>query len=79
MPPWSSELCNLYYMLRYRRNYDSAARRKYYRYIAVEKKRLLNEGVDPELLRLFCRHLADTKNRYAERRFLAYQSQCNLF
>jgi len=44
---------------------NSARKRKYYRLIADEKKRLLLSGVDPEELRLFCRHLANPHNAFA--------------
>jgi len=47
MPEWSSKLRNLYWMLRYRRIWDSAGRRRFYRYIAKEKRRLVEQvGVD---------------------------------
>lgn len=57
---------NLYWHLRAVRGYDLAARRRYYRLIAVEKKRLLEAGVDPEEIRLFCRSLSRPDDRHAE-------------
>jgi len=72
MPPWSSELCNLYWMLRYKRAFDTAARRRYYRKIQAEKKRLHEAGVDVEEVRLLCRYLANPRNQNAERRWQAY-------
>lgn len=78
LPDWSGNIRNLYWFLRYKRSWDSAGRRKYYRKISVEKKRLIESGVDPELVRLCCRYLANFKNRNAEQRFYAYQSQLKL-
>jgi len=73
MPEWSNILCNLYWMLRYRRAWDDAHRRRYYRYIAKEKLRLIEEArVDPEELRLLCRYLSNPQNRHAERRWKDY-------
>ena len=43
LPPYGSPLANLYWMLRYKRR-SSAARRRYYRYISDEKKRLFLQG-----------------------------------
>lgn len=79
MRGWAGSLCNLYWHLRYNRKWNEAKRRKYYRYIAVEKKRLIETGVDPELVRLLCRHLADPRNRHAEARYLIYEKQGRLF
>jgi len=39
-PEWASKLANTYWLLRYNRKFNLAARRKYYRHIANEKKRL---------------------------------------
>lgn len=44
LPDWSSTLCNLYYLKRYCRLHDNACRRKAWRRIATEKKRLLSES-----------------------------------
>lgn len=79
MPEWSGRLCNLYWFLRYHRKYDEAKRRKLYRQIADEKKRLHETGVDAELVRLLCRYLSNPKNRHAEGRYLFYKSQQRLF
>ncbi|WP_153111060.1 hypothetical protein [Propionivibrio limicola] len=74
MPDWSGDLRNLYWFLRYRRSWDSAGVRRYYRKIGKEKRRLLDEvGVDQEELRLLCRFLANPRNRRAEERWLAYR------
>jgi hypothetical protein len=74
MPPkWAGKLLSLYWRLRACRAWDGARRRRYYRYIAQEKRRLLEDvGVDWEELRLLCRHLANLQNRHAERRWETY-------
>ena len=69
-----SKLHNLYWYLRYNRN--KSVKRRYYRYVLVEKKRLIDElGADPEEVRLYCRHLSNLQNRHAERRLTAYQKR----
>ena len=79
MPPWSVKLRNLYYIRRSQRAYDQAGRRKIYRMIAQEKRRLIEEtGVDGEEVRLLCRHLANTADRHAENRWRAYAAQMRL-
>ena len=79
MPPWSSTLCNLYWKKRSLRAYDQAGRRAIYRAIAQEKRRLVEEaGVDQEELRLLCRYLSNTQNRFAEARWKAYAAQLQL-
>lgn len=65
-------------MLRYKRAWDSAARRRYYRKIEAEKKRLHEAGVDSEEVRLLCRYLANLKNKNAEMRWKAYSMQMKL-
>jgi hypothetical protein len=79
MPEWSGKLRTLYWFLRYHRKWSEAKRRQIYRQIAAEKKRLSETGVDSELVRLYCRYLANTKNRHAEARYLMYQRQGRLF
>ena len=78
MPPWSATLRHLYWMLRYRRSWDTAARRKYYRRIAKEKRQLVEAGVDQEEVRLLCRYLSNLDNRNAETRWKAYAAQMRL-
>ncbi len=68
-PEWTAAIRNHYWHLRYRRGYDEARRRKEYRRIEAEKKRLQSEGVDFELIRLLCRHLVNLQNRRAELRW----------
>jgi len=79
MPPWSVKLCNLYWTRRNQRAFDQAGRRRIYRMIAQEKRRLVEEvGVDREEVRLLCRHLANTADRHAENRWKAYAAQMRL-
>ncbi len=52
-----SKLMNLYWFIRYHRKKN--IKRRYYRYIAKEKKRLHEAGVDNEEIRLLCRYLSD--------------------
>lgn len=68
-----SRLFNLYWHIRYYR--DASIKRRYYRYVAVEKKRLIESGVDLEELRLLCRHLANPCNRFAARDLEAYRKK----
>ena len=78
LPDWSVNLRNLYWFLRYRRVFDTAGRRRYYRKIAVEKKRLHAAGVDFEEVRLLCRWLSNLKNINAEQRWKAHVAQLRL-
>lgn len=78
LPPYSSTLANLYWMLRYKRARSTAARRRYYRYISDEKKRLILAGVDEEEVRLICRYLSNPHNKHAETRCFAYNAQLRL-
>lgn len=69
MPAWSGCVRNLYWFLRYKRQWDTAARRLYYRKIRAERDRLVASGVDAEWVRLFCRwqsNLADSALRRLE-------------
>lgn len=66
-----SELRNLYWFIRYARN--PSVKRRYYRYVAAEKKRLLEAGVDPEELRLMCRALSRRLDLHAEKRLATYR------
>lgn len=67
-----SRLQNLYWFIRHHRKKN--IKRRYYRYVAAEKKRLLDAGVDAEELRLFCRTLARRLNRHAEKRLETYRA-----
>ena len=69
-----STLNNLYWQLRFTRKLS--VKRRYYRYIANEKKRLIKLGVDQECLRLRCRHLVNLRNFYAEKHFQDYKKNC---
>lgn len=79
LPPWSHPLANLYFRKRYCRVSDHACRRRAWRKIAVEKKRLLSEGVEYIELHLVCRHLTNPQNRNAADRLQNYYAQGRLF
>lgn len=66
-----SKFYNLYWRIRNTRN--KSTKRRYYRYVAVEKKRLIETGFDAEELRLLCRTLASRQNPHAERRLATYR------
>lgn len=55
-----AKLNNLYWRIQYTRN--KSEKRKFYRYVAAEKQRLIESGVDREELRLICRVLANRLN-----------------
>lgn len=78
LPLYSSCLSNLYWMLRHYRDRDKAARRRYYRRIEDEKKRLFLEGVDKKEVLLLCRYLSEPRNIHAKSAFLAYAAQYRL-
>jgi hypothetical protein len=78
MPEWSGKLRNLYWQLRDNRNWKKSFRRQIYRKIADEKKRLYETGVDPELVRLLCRHFCNPRNARAEAIFKNFEKQLNL-
>jgi hypothetical protein len=73
-PEWTQYIRNRYWYLRFARSFDGARKRKEYRLIEKEKKRLHEAGVDCELVRLYCRHMVNLRNKKAEQRFwTAYQ------
>lgn len=63
-----SKLNNLFWQIRYTRN--KSFNRKYYRYVAAEKKRLIESGVDMEYMRIYCRALSSRQNQHAESRWI---------
>lgn len=73
-----SEINNLYWFVRNLRPHESARQRALYRRIADEKKRLIESGVDAEELRLYCRMMANPRNRFAALRWRVYVSQMRL-
>lgn len=79
MPEWGAVLRNYYWHLRFLRPYDQAGRRRYYRKIEAEKKRLILSGVDGEAVRLYCRWMANPRNNDAELRFRNFSRQLRLF
>lgn len=80
-----SKLRNFYWHIRFTRN--KVTKRRYYRYVLKEKKRLIGSGVDAEFLRLFCRALSNRLDCHAEKRlesyrksnFLTYRLYCSFF
>jgi hypothetical protein len=65
-PEWSDELRNLYWQLRSLRAWDTAARRRYYRWIALEKKRIVDEEkVSPMEMHLITRYYTNPKKESA--------------
>lgn len=72
-----AELRQLYWRLRWCRGYDQAQRRRLYRAISAVKRKFDGLGVDAELVRLFCRHLANPQNPFAETRYLMRVSYLN--
>lgn len=69
------KLRNLYWMLRATRSYDTAARRKWYRRIRIERDRLVVEGATQEHVRLYCRYLSNPlSDSPALRRLQAYEA-----
>lgn len=66
-----TKLNKFYWRIRYTRN--KSEKRKYYRYVLKEKKRLIESGVDMEYLRLYCRALSSRLNSPAERRLERYR------
>lgn len=73
-----SELHNLYWQLRSLRKYEQTRRRLLYRRIKEVREKIIFAGADPEEIRLLCRYLANTRNKHAERAYLAYRAQMRL-
>lgn len=67
-----SNIRNFYWRIRATRN--PSEKRKYYRYVAKEKKRLIKSGVDTEYLRLYCRSLSKRFDQHVEKRLKDYQN-----
>ena len=67
------KLYNLYWYIRYYSR-NKTKKRKYYRYVAKEKKRLIELGADAEEVRLLCRMLSNRRNLHAERRLERYRN-----
>lgn len=64
-----SSLPNIYWRIRNARGTERKRIRTWYRQVQAEKKRLLDAGVNGELLRLYCRYLANPSNRHAQAAF----------
>jgi len=67
------EIRNWYWHVRQLRPDQGAKRRRLYRRIHAQKKRLLVAGVDREELRLWCRSHTKTCPEAAKMRFLTHQ------
>ncbi len=52
---------------------NKSVKRRYYRYVLKEKKRLIGSGVDGEYIRLYCRALSNRHDRHAEKRLESYR------
>lgn len=61
----------IYWRIRY--TPSKSVKRRYYRYVAAEKKRLILSGVDAEKVRLLCRSLSNRLNHHAERGLDTYR------
>ena len=72
MPDMFGKLHNLYWFIRYNRR-NKPVKRRYYRYVSKEKKRLLELGADAEEIRLLCRHLANPRQKKTVIRLEAYR------
>jgi len=76
VPEWGGLLRNYYFFIRSTRGVENkfkrAKRRRYYRYIASERRRIIEQGIDAEIVRLYCRWLANTRNEYTRKRFEGY-------
>lgn len=68
---------NLYWLLRNLRPWQTAKRRKLYRQIQKQKAVLISCGLDPELLRLWCRQWTACKPEAATARYHAYLQKTN--
>jgi hypothetical protein len=76
LPP--SDLANLYWRIRNARALERRYIRTWYRRIEDEKKRLIESGVNGELVRLYCRYLANPDNRHARAAFDNFSIQLEL-
>lgn len=58
LPDWARTLTNYYWMIRVEK-YNEVKRRRYYRYVQRAKLRLVESGIDQELVNAICRYLAN--------------------
>lgn len=79
LPAWSAQLRNLYWIKRACRQPDNNCRRRIWRRIAIEKKRLLKAGVQYLELHLVCRVLTNPSNKSAEQRLRVFYARDRLF
>lgn len=64
LPQWAHRLSNYYFHIRVSRRNKTISRR-YYRYVAVEKLRLVEMGIKQELVLLVCRYLSGFNRQVA--------------
>jgi hypothetical protein len=79
LPEWTATIRNLYWLKRACRAWDNACRRRIWRKIAAEKKRLLQAGVPYIELHLITRVLTNPDNPNSSARLRAYYAQGRLF
>jgi len=68
-------LPGLYWFLRYHKR-NTTVKRRYYRYLAKEKRLLIAAGVDAECLRRYCRMLCKIHCGFSKRNYEAYRGNC---
>jgi len=68
-PEWANNLKNYYWYIRVEGR-DKAKKRRYYRYIAKEKLRLAELGIDQLLINAVCKYLIRLDNNRGRRMLL---------
>lgn len=58
VPDWASNLKQLYWVIRVEKH-SRVKRRRYYRYVFKEKLRLVETGLDQDLVNAVCRYLCE--------------------
>jgi len=71
-PAWGSKLKQYYWIIRVEGR-NRARRRKYYRYVKAERLRLVESGLDQNLVDAYCRYLSN-HNPQAALKFLIISS-----
>ena len=66
LPSWANNLNNYYWRVRVDGR-DKSTRRKFYRYIKAEKLRLVELGIDANLINRACKYLVSLKEVNASR------------
>jgi len=60
LPSWASDLSNYYWRVRVEGR-DSSKRRRFYRYIKKERLRLVESGINKDLVNRACKYLVSLK------------------